>query len=137
MFIQPSVPQRLVIVLSQTLFICLRFCKGIMWIRYRRDLYFCMLLYVRQGRQTNTEGTIDYNYFCIHVIDHVLTVFDYLSIVFKLNVIISKTNFQFPTSCSYIIKGIQAVRIEFFILKVANIRCFILIWCSEQKARFK
>jgi hypothetical protein len=25
------------------------------------------------------------------------------------------------------IKGIQAVRIDFFILKVANIRCFILI----------
>jgi hypothetical protein len=24
-----------------------------------------------------------------------------------------------------------------FILKVANIRCFILIKCSEQKARFK
>jgi len=38
-----------------------------------------------------------------------------------------------------IVKGIQAVRINFFlfILKVANIRCFILIKCSEQKARFK
>ena len=37
------------------------------------------------------------------------------------------------------IKGIQAVRIDFFlfILKVANIRCFILIKCSEQEARFK
>ena len=36
------------------------------------------------------------------------------------------------------IKGIQAVRIELlFILKVANIRCFILIKCSEQEARFK
>jgi len=31
---------------------------------------------------------------------------------------------------------LKAVRIE-FILKVANIRCFILIKCSEQKARFK
>ena len=38
-----------------------------------------------------------------------------------------------------ILKGIQAVRIDFFlfILKVANIRCFILIKCSEQEARFK
>ena len=35
------------------------------------------------------------------------------------------------------IKGIQAVRIDFFILKVANIRCFILIKCSEQETRFK
>jgi hypothetical protein len=37
------------------------------------------------------------------------------------------------------VKGIQAVRIDFFlfILKVANIRCFILIKCSEQEARFK
>ena len=35
-------------------------------------------------------------------------------------------------------KDIQAVRIEFFcLLKVANIRCFILIKCSEQEARFK
>ena len=34
-------------------------------------------------------------------------------------------------------KGIQAVRIDFIILKVANIRCFILIKCSEQEARFK
>ena len=35
-------------------------------------------------------------------------------------------------------KGIQAVRIEIlFILKVANIQCFILIKCSEQKARYK
>ena len=39
-------------------------------------------------------------------------------------------------------KGIQAVRIEIFslyylLLKVANIRCFILIKCSEQEARFK
>jgi len=36
-------------------------------------------------------------------------------------------------------KGIQAVRIDFFlfILKVTNIRCFILIKCSEQEARFK
>jgi hypothetical protein len=33
----------------------------------------------------------------------------------------------------------KAVRIDFFffILKVANIRCFILIKCSEQEARFK
>jgi hypothetical protein len=38
-----------------------------------------------------------------------------------------------------VLKGIQAVRIEFFlfILKVANIRYFILIKCSEQEARFK
>ena len=40
-----------------------------------------------------------------------------------------------------IIKGIQAVRIVFFLfillLKVANIQCFILIKCSEQEARFK
>ena len=37
------------------------------------------------------------------------------------------------------IKGIQAVRIAFFlfILKVANIRCFILIKCSEQKPGLK
>ena len=37
------------------------------------------------------------------------------------------------------LKGIQAFRIDFFlsILKVVNIRCFILIKCSEQKARFK
>jgi hypothetical protein len=38
------------------------------------------------------------------------------------------------------VKGIQAaVRIDFFlfILKVANIRCFMLIKCSEQEARFK
>jgi hypothetical protein len=37
------------------------------------------------------------------------------------------------------VKGIQAVGIEFFffILKVANIRCFIVIKCSEQEARFK
>ena len=37
------------------------------------------------------------------------------------------------------LKGIQAVKIDFFlfILKVANIRCFILIKCSEQEARFK
>jgi hypothetical protein len=37
------------------------------------------------------------------------------------------------------VKGIQAVRIDFFLflLKVANIRCFILIKCSEQEARFK
>jgi len=36
------------------------------------------------------------------------------------------------------IKGIQAVKIDFFlfILKVANIRCFILTKCSEQEARF-
>jgi len=36
-------------------------------------------------------------------------------------------------------KGIQALRIDFllFILKVANIRCFILIKCSEQETRFK
>jgi hypothetical protein len=36
-------------------------------------------------------------------------------------------------------KGIQAVRIDFFlfIFKVTNIRCFILIKCSEQEARFK
>ena len=33
--------------------------------------------------------------------------------------------------------NIQAVGIDFFILKVANIRCFILIKCSEQKAKFK
>jgi hypothetical protein len=35
-------------------------------------------------------------------------------------------------------KGIVA-QIDFFlfILKVANIRCFILIKCSEQEARFK
>ena len=35
-----------------------------------------------------------------------------------------------------LLKGIQAVRIEcfLFILKVANIRCFILINCSEQEA---
>jgi hypothetical protein len=34
---------------------------------------------------------------------------------------------------------LKAVRIAFFlfILKVANIRCFILIKCSEQEARFK
>ena len=40
---------------------------------------------------------------------------------------------------THIIKGIQPVRIDFFwfILKVANIRCFILIKCSEQEARFK
>jgi hypothetical protein len=38
-----------------------------------------------------------------------------------------------------ILKGIQAVRIDFFLfmLKIANIRCFILIKCSEQEARFK
>jgi hypothetical protein len=37
------------------------------------------------------------------------------------------------------VKGIQAVRIDFFlfILKVAHIRCFMLIKCSEQEARFK
>ena len=37
------------------------------------------------------------------------------------------------------VKGIQSVRIDFFlfILKVANIRCFILKKCSEQEARFK
>ena len=37
------------------------------------------------------------------------------------------------------LKGIQAVRIDFFlfILKIANIRCFILIKCSEQETRFK
>jgi len=37
------------------------------------------------------------------------------------------------------VKGIQAVRIEFFLftLQVANIRYFILIKCSEQEARFK
>ena len=37
------------------------------------------------------------------------------------------------------IKGTQAVGIDFilFILKVANILYFILIKCSEQKARFK
>jgi hypothetical protein len=37
------------------------------------------------------------------------------------------------------VKGIQVVRIDFFffILKVANIRCFILIKCSEQEVRFK
>jgi hypothetical protein len=44
-------------------------------------------------------------------------------------------------SCHRVIffKGIQAVRIDFFlfILKVANIRCLILIKCSEQEARFK
>ena len=36
------------------------------------------------------------------------------------------------------VKGIQAVRIDFFLfmLKVANIRCCILIKCSEQKDRF-
>ena len=35
-------------------------------------------------------------------------------------------------------KGIQAVRNDFFCLsKVSNIRCFILIKCSEQKAMFK
>ena len=36
------------------------------------------------------------------------------------------------------LKGIVA-QIDFFwsILKVANIRCFILIKCSEQEARFK
>jgi hypothetical protein len=35
---------------------------------------------------------------------------------------------QFIFDFSYFFKGIQAVRIEFFfILKVANIRCFILI----------
>ena len=36
-----------------------------------------------------------------------------------------------------VFKGIQAVRIAFlFVLKVANIRCFIQIKCSEQKSRF-
>ena len=37
------------------------------------------------------------------------------------------------------LKEYNAVRIEFvlFILKAANIRCFILIKCSEQKVRFK
>jgi hypothetical protein len=36
-------------------------------------------------------------------------------------------------------KGKQALRIDFFlfILKVANIWCFILIKCSEQEPRFK
>jgi hypothetical protein len=32
-----------------------------------------------------------------------------------------------PECLSKMIKGIQAVRIDFFLLKVANIRCFILI----------
>ena len=37
-----------------------------------------------------------------------------------------------------IVKGIQAIRIDFFLyINVANIRCFILIKCSEQEARFK
>jgi len=37
------------------------------------------------------------------------------------------------------VKGIQAVRIDLFlfILEVAHIRCFMLIECSEQEARFK
>jgi hypothetical protein len=39
-----------------------------------------------------------------------------------------KSKFGKITLCSYSIKGIQAVIIEFvFIVKVANIRCFILI----------
>jgi hypothetical protein len=38
-----------------------------------------------------------------------------------------------------VLKGIQAVIIDLFLsmLKVANIRYFILIKCSEQEARFK
>jgi hypothetical protein len=40
-------------------------------------------------------------------------------------------------SIHYLFKGIQSLKLNFFILKVANIRCFILIKCSEQEARFK
>ena len=37
------------------------------------------------------------------------------------------------------VKGIQDAIIDFlfFILKVANIRCFTLIKCSEQEVKFK
>jgi hypothetical protein len=47
--------------------------------------------------------------------------------------------FQVFINALYGSKGIQAVRIDFFLFisKVANIRCFILIKCSEQEARFK
>jgi hypothetical protein len=39
---------------------------------------------------------------------------------------------------SDIVKGIQSFKLIFlFLLKVVNIRCFILIKCSEQEARFK
>jgi hypothetical protein len=51
-------------------------------------------------------------------------------------------NCYFQTGLSakvYTLKAYKAVRIDFFfyILKVANIRRFILIKCSEQKARLK
>ena len=47
----------------------------------------------------------------------------------------NKTNTPTGKVC-HVFKGCQNW-ICLFILKVANIRCFILIKCSEQKARFK
>ena len=60
----------------------------------------------------------------------------------KFDVISSKRNIfekTITSSPSYFIKGNTVAQIDFFlsILKVANIRCFILVQCSEQEARFK
>jgi hypothetical protein len=62
----------------------------------------------------------------------------YAGLIFRIYNVISRIMINVELWLNFRLKGIQAVRIDFFfILKVANIRCFILIKCSQQEARFK
>ena len=56
-----------------------------------------------------------------------------------LKILIDSTTINIWISVELQLLKTYKFRIDFFlfILKVANIRCFILIKCSEQKARFK